>query len=99
MGGVSFSHTRPGTASNRFLSRIETKVGLWRKGTESESWLDGADWVVDAIDNINTKVGHSPDCIDGNELIFLTLVRLSCLRTATIMDSRCAAVMDRYISG
>ena len=31
------------------------QVGLWRKG-EGESWLEGADWVVDAIDNIDTKV-------------------------------------------
>ena len=41
----------------RHAGRIETRVGLWRKGTESEGWLEGADWVVDAIDNINTKVG------------------------------------------
>ncbi len=31
-------------------------MGLWRKGVEGEKWLEGADWVVDAIDNINTKV-------------------------------------------
>lgn len=43
-------------ADERGGDRIETRVGLWRKGTESEAWLEGADWVVDAIDNINTKV-------------------------------------------
>jgi tRNA A37 threonylcarbamoyladenosine dehydratase len=31
------------------------KVGLWKKGEASESWLEGADWVVDAIDNVPTK--------------------------------------------
>jgi hypothetical protein len=28
---------------------------LWKKGEASESWLEGADWVVDAIDNVPTK--------------------------------------------
>jgi len=28
---------------------------MWKKGL-SEEWLKGADWVVDAIDNIDTKV-------------------------------------------
>lgn len=37
-------------------ARIDVQVGLWRKGVEGEKWLEGADWVVDAIDNINTKV-------------------------------------------
>jgi tRNA A37 threonylcarbamoyladenosine dehydratase len=37
------------------------KVGLWRKG-QSESWLEGADWVIDAIDNIDTKVDLLTHC-------------------------------------
>ena len=35
--------------------RIAVQLGLWRLG-EGEIWLRGADWVVDAIDNIETKV-------------------------------------------
>lgn len=85
MGRVSLTHAPSGTASDEILGRIETKVGLWRKGTESESWLEGADWVVDAIDNINTKVRQSRFCVDGKKLTFLTLARLSYLRTVTIM--------------
>jgi tRNA A37 threonylcarbamoyladenosine dehydratase len=38
------------------MVRIDTKVGLWKKGEASEAWLEGADWVVDAIDNVPTKV-------------------------------------------
>jgi len=44
----------PLMASTMF--RIDTKVGLWKKGEASEAWLEGADWVVDAIDNVPTKV-------------------------------------------
>jgi hypothetical protein len=67
MGAVSLSLSlSESTADAGFLwGRIETKVGLWRKGTESEGWLEGADWVVDAIDNINTKVRRSGFQIDG----------------------------------
>lgn len=35
---------------------MDIHVGLWKKGQEGEDLLVGADWVVDAIDNIDTKV-------------------------------------------
>ena len=41
--------------------RIDVQIGLWRMG-EGESWLRGADWVVDAIDNIETKVDLLTHC-------------------------------------
>ncbi|CDZ96807.1 ubiquitin-protein ligase molybdopterin-converting factor [Phaffia rhodozyma] len=34
---------------------IEAKVALWRDGPEGAALLEGADWVIDAIDNITTK--------------------------------------------
>lgn len=58
-------------ATQRYLRKIapwaeiDVRVGLWEKGQRSESWLDGADWVVDAIDNINTKVGAHEARRDG----------------------------------
>lgn len=48
----------PGPADD---TRVDVKVGLYRKG-QSESWLEGADWVVDAIDNIDTKVDLLTHC-------------------------------------
>lgn len=36
---------------------VETCVELWNVENEKENgWLEGADWIVDAIDNITTKV-------------------------------------------
>ncbi|RSH90862.1 hypothetical protein EHS25_010038 [Saitozyma podzolica] len=42
-------------------AQIDAHVGLWRKG-DGEALLDGADWVVDAIDNIDTKVDLLTHC-------------------------------------
>lgn len=42
-------------------NRIDAHVGLWRKG-DGEALLNGADWVVDAIDNIDTKVDLLTHC-------------------------------------
>ena len=37
--------------------QVETCVELWNVENEKENgWLEGADWIVDAIDNITTKV-------------------------------------------
>ncbi|GMK56173.1 hypothetical protein CspeluHIS016_0300130 [Cutaneotrichosporon spelunceum] len=53
--------TPKATAMQRYFkkiapwARVDVRIGLWRKG-ESEAWLDGADYVFDAIDNIDTKV-------------------------------------------
>jgi len=41
---------------------VDVEIGLWRKGPKCESWLDGADWVVDAIDNIETKADLLTQC-------------------------------------
>ncbi|KAJ9122341.1 hypothetical protein QFC22_001762 [Naganishia vaughanmartiniae] len=54
-------------------AQVETKVGLWRKGTESESWLEGADWVVDAIDNINTKIELLAHCHNNGLKVFSSM--------------------------
>ena len=40
---------------------MDIHVGLWRK-EDSLHLLDGADWVVDAIDNIETKVDLLAHC-------------------------------------
>jgi hypothetical protein len=51
---------RFGTTESLIVTNsIDTKVGLWKKGADSESWLEGADWVVDAIDNVTTKASIS----------------------------------------
>lgn len=53
-------------------ARVEIKIGLWRKG-ESESWLDGADYVVDAIDNIDTKVDLLTHCRKSDMKVFASM--------------------------
>lgn len=36
---------------------VDTCIDLWSiEAEQSNDWLEGADWVVDAIDNISTKV-------------------------------------------
>lgn len=36
---------------------VDARTDLWNIDAEHlNHWLDGADWVVDAIDNISTKV-------------------------------------------
>lgn len=52
--------------------RVDVKVGLWRKG-ESESWLDGADYVVDAIDNIDTKADLLTYCAKSGIKVFASM--------------------------
>jgi tRNA A37 threonylcarbamoyladenosine dehydratase len=38
---------------------VDAVVELWNVANEREhKWLEGSDWVVDAIDNITTKVNH-----------------------------------------
>lgn len=53
-------------------TRVDIKIGLWRKG-ESESWLDGADYVVDAIDNIDTKVDLLTHCRKSGIKVFASM--------------------------
>lgn len=47
-------------------------VGLWRKG-EGEALLEGADWVVDAIDNLDTKVDLLAHCQKSNIRVFSSM--------------------------
>jgi tRNA A37 threonylcarbamoyladenosine dehydratase len=47
-------------------------VGLWRKD-EGEHLLDGADWVVDAIDNIDTKVDLLTYCRKNEISVFSSM--------------------------
>lgn len=40
---------------------VDACVELWNiENEELNGWLKGADWVIDAIDNIGTKVGLTP---------------------------------------
>lgn len=48
------------------------QVGLWRKG-QGEQWLEGADWVVDAIDNIDTKVDLLTHCQKAGIKVFASM--------------------------
>jgi tRNA A37 threonylcarbamoyladenosine dehydratase len=52
--------------------RVEARVGLWKKN-QSESWLEGADWVVDAIDNIDTKVDLLAHCHKKGMKVFSSM--------------------------
>lgn len=51
---------------------MDVKVGLYRKG-QSEEWLEGADWVVDAIDNIDTKVDLLTHCHQNGIKVFASM--------------------------
>lgn len=51
---------------------MDVKVGLYRKG-QSESWLEGADYVVDAIDNIDTKVDLLTHCHQQGIKVFASM--------------------------
>lgn len=45
---------------------IDACTDLWNiEAEQSNHWLEGADWVVDAIDNISTKVRKINDLICG----------------------------------
>ena len=53
--------------------RIDVHVGLWRKGEEGEALLKDADWVVDAIDNIETKVELLTTCKRNGIKVFASM--------------------------
>ncbi|WVQ73472.1 hypothetical protein IAR50_003044 [Cryptococcus sp. DSM 104548] len=53
-------------------AKVETHVGLWRKG-EGEKLLQGADWVVDAIDNIETKADLLSYCHKSGIKVFSSM--------------------------
>ncbi|KAK8858850.1 hypothetical protein IAR55_003080 [Kwoniella newhampshirensis] len=53
-------------------AQIDVHIGLWRKG-EGEQWLEGADWVVDAIDNIETKAELLTHCHQAGIKVFSSM--------------------------
>ncbi|WVF68768.1 hypothetical protein IAT40_003540 [Kwoniella sp. CBS 6097] len=66
-------------AMQKFLKKvapwaeIEAKVGLWLKSDECESWLEGADYVVDAIDNIDSKADLLAHCHKKGIKVFASM--------------------------
>ncbi|KAH9023347.1 ubiquitin-protein ligase molybdopterin-converting factor [Lactarius pseudohatsudake] len=53
--------------------RVDPRVELWRGGTDGADLLEGADWVVDAIDNIGTKVELLAYCVRNNIKVFSSM--------------------------
>ncbi|KAH9169389.1 ubiquitin-protein ligase molybdopterin-converting factor [Lactarius sanguifluus] len=53
--------------------RVDPRVELWRGGTDGADLLEGADWVVDAIDNIGTKVELLAYCVQNNIKVFSSM--------------------------
>ncbi|WWC96509.1 hypothetical protein V866_003377 [Kwoniella sp. B9012] len=54
-------------------AEVDVQVGLWRKGSEAEKWLEGADWVVDAIDNLETKADLLTHCHKNGIKVFASM--------------------------
>ncbi|KAH9956578.1 hypothetical protein BGW80DRAFT_1257653 [Lactifluus volemus] len=53
------------------LAHVGTeKYELWRGGADGAGLLQGADWVVDAIDNIGIKVELLAHCVQSNIKVF-----------------------------
>ncbi|KZT61273.1 hypothetical protein CALCODRAFT_480001 [Calocera cornea HHB12733] len=52
---------------------IDAQVSLWRATEEGEHLLEDADWVVDAIDNISTKVELLAHCHKRNIRVFSSM--------------------------
>ncbi|TFK29493.1 ubiquitin-protein ligase molybdopterin-converting factor [Coprinopsis marcescibilis] len=53
-------------------AQVDACVDIWRK-EEGEKLLSGYDWVVDAIDNIQTKVDLLKYCHDNNIKVFSSM--------------------------
>ncbi|CCM05469.1 uncharacterized protein FIBRA_07690 [Fibroporia radiculosa] len=53
-------------------TRVDARVDIWRKEQGGEL-LEGADWVIDAIDNITTKVDLLKYCHDHNIKVFSSM--------------------------
>jgi tRNA A37 threonylcarbamoyladenosine dehydratase len=58
---------------HRADQRVDIHVGLWRKGKEGEDLLVGADWVIDAIDNIDTKADLLTHCSNNGLPVFSSM--------------------------
>lgn len=51
---------------------VDARIDLWQKETGGDL-LEGADWVIDAIDNITTKVDLLKYCHDHNIKVFSSM--------------------------
>ncbi|KAF8524849.1 hypothetical protein BU17DRAFT_74648 [Hysterangium stoloniferum] len=49
---------------------VDARIDIWRKDEGGAQLLEGADWVVDAIDNIATKVDLLKYCYDNKIKVF-----------------------------
>ncbi|KAI0062474.1 hypothetical protein BV25DRAFT_1916005 [Artomyces pyxidatus] len=56
----------------RFV-RVDPRIELWRAGEGGAALLEGADWVVDAIDNIQTKVDLLKYCVQNDIKVFSSM--------------------------
>ncbi|EJU01119.1 ubiquitin-protein ligase molybdopterin-converting factor [Dacryopinax primogenitus] len=52
---------------------VDARISLWRDTEEGARLLEGADWVVDAIDNISTKVDLLAYCSKHNIRVFSSM--------------------------
>ncbi|KAG6906592.1 hypothetical protein DXG01_012995 [Tephrocybe rancida] len=52
--------------------KVDARIDIWRK-EEGADLLEGADWVIDAIDNITTKVDLLKYCHDHNIKVFSSM--------------------------
>ncbi|KAL1407464.1 hypothetical protein Q8F55_006897 [Vanrija albida] len=53
-------------------AQVDVQVALWKKD-EGEAWLEGADYVLDAIDNIDTKIDLLTHCAKNDIKIFASM--------------------------
>lgn len=53
--------------------QVDARVELWRGDADGAELLRGADWVVDAIDNIGTKVELLAYCVQNNIKVFSSM--------------------------
>ncbi|KAH9885286.1 hypothetical protein C8Q73DRAFT_718286 [Cubamyces lactineus] len=52
--------------------QVDARIDIWRKESGGEH-LEGADWVIDAIDNITTKVDLLKYCHENNIKVFSSM--------------------------
>ncbi|KAH9995906.1 hypothetical protein BJV74DRAFT_945123, partial [Russula compacta] len=53
--------------------QVDPRIELWRGDAGGAELLQGADWVVDAIDNIGTKVELLAYCVQNNIKVFSSM--------------------------
>ncbi|KAJ7160066.1 ubiquitin-protein ligase molybdopterin-converting factor, partial [Mycena filopes] len=54
-------------------AEVDERIELWRDGADGARLLEGADWVVDAIDNIQTKVDLLKYCHEKGIKVFSSM--------------------------